>query len=112
MSTKINQSQLIDQTFKKIKKEYPELATKHVVSKEIVTDIIRTFFQIIKINLFQGAPVVIKGLVRFEIVEKKVSNLRPSNLTGERKLYKPSCLRLKTTPSVSLQKKISRLGRF
>lgn len=112
MSTKINQSQLIDQTFKKIKEEYPELVIKHVVSKGMITDIIRIFFQVIKINLFRGLPVVIKGLVKFEIVEKKASNLRPSNLNNERKLYKPSCLRLKTTPSVNLQKKISRLGRF
>ena len=71
MSTKINQSQLIDQTFKKIKEEYPELVIKHVVSKGMITDIIRIFFKLLKLIFFEAYRLSLRDLSNSKLSKRK-----------------------------------------
>lgn len=108
MNTRINKTQLINQVIDTIKDSYPELK----VSPYIITQVIRIFFDVVKTDICRGAIVVLIGLAKFEIVEKRTSKPRVSYINGKSKTYKPSKLRLKTTPSANLKRRINQLGRF
>lgn len=108
MSTRINKTQLINQVINNIKEDYPDLG----VTPYVITQIIRIFFDTVKTDICRGATVILTGIAKFEIVEKRMSKPRVSYINGKPKTYKPSKLRLKTTPSASLRRRISQLGRF
>lgn len=108
MNEKLNETQLINQVVDDIRKNYPNLK----ISSRIIQQIIRIFFKNVKTDICRGATVILTGIAKFEIVVKKASKPRVSYINGEKKTYKPSKLRLKTTPSASLKRRINQLGRF
>lgn len=108
MNERLNETQLINQVVDDIRKNYPNLK----ISPSIIKKVICIFFKNVKTDICRGATVVLTGIAKFEIVVKKSSKPRVSYLNGEKKIYKPSKLRLKTTPSASLKRRINRLGRF
>lgn len=108
MNERLNETQLINQVVDDIRKNYPNLK----ISPRIIKQVIRVFFKNVKTDICRGATVILTGIAKFEIVEKKASKPRVSYINGCLKTYKPSKLRLKTTPSASLRRRINQLGRF
>ena len=74
MNERLNETQLINQVVDDIRKNYPNLK----ISPRIIKQVIRVFFKNAKTNICRGATVILTGIVKFEIVEKKASKPRVS----------------------------------